>query len=611
MSRIPSRSHKPTTASIPTTAASSVPSRLVLSTPPELLSWLVDDLQYLPPSSSSSSSSLSSSGRAAIDPWGRTRDTKELKLADVNRFCRGSIHLLLHHLSLHLLGRLKVSHIRSEIHRLQSPLTNSHLSRPTLQTLFPPTTSSYQINLTSLTQLAKLDARLASLQSTFDALLSADEERTDEEMIALEIKRDALMRAGERWRVSLGAIEAVGEMVELEGGGGEAERITLSLEDQKTELSTLLQSISSYIAFPSTYTEPSNLTSRMVQVSPQVLLETLRNELERSLELISVQSEAFEDSDAQHARDALLELHLLHLSLSDDRRASLPGSSKRVELNKRLDEKLRKEFGSNQAGMERRRTEILAQVDLRVARRVKPNLVPKLSSYGQDLLARRVETREKLVELEEERSTLSTEIASLQAVYDSLVASSSALTLETHTSSSETLPSSLLACQTSLGQLDGTLERELGVVNAERWEEKVGRTLGMGGGDERREFGKLLGVGEVAMSFNGLVTMLKSLIDDRTRLEILSKQMLAPRTAVEDQSRLFDDIKTQEQNYIASALQILVDGRREAEEQMSKTKEEFERSKRERDAILGGRFLKRSTREPRERVIGGEGRTRR
>lgn len=89
----------------------------------------------------------------------------------------------------------------------------------------------------------------------------------------------------------------------------------------------------------------------------------------------------------------------------------------------------------------------------------------------------------------------------------------------------------------------------------------------MGGGDERREFGKLLGVGEVAMvslsgqemeekggrseltrsstrwyflqSFNGLVTMLKSLIDDRTRLEILSKQMLAPRTAVEDQSRLF------------------------------------------------------------------------
>lgn len=99
------------------------------------------------------------------------------------------------------------------------------------------------------------------------------------------------------------------------------------------------------------------------------------------------------------------------------------------------------------------RTEILAQVDLRVARRVKPNLVPKLSSYGQDLLAGGVETREKLVELEEERvsllsplclasritfltlflwnqSTLSTEIASLQAVYDSLVASSSALTLE-------------------------------------------------------------------------------------------------------------------------------------------------------------------------------------
>lgn len=112
----------------------------------------------------------------------------------------------------------------ASLFRLQSPLTNSHLSRPTLQTLFPPTTSSYQINLTSLTQLAKLDARLASLQSTFDALLSADEERTDEEMILLEIKRDALMRVGERWRVSLGAIEAVGEMVELEGGGGEAER---------------------------------------------------------------------------------------------------------------------------------------------------------------------------------------------------------------------------------------------------------------------------------------------------------------------------------------------------------------------------------------------------
>lgn len=49
------------------------------------------------------------------------------------------------------------------------------------------------------------------------------------------------------------------------------------------------------------------------------------------------------------------------------------------------------------------RTEILVQIDNRVARRTKPNLVGKLSPYGQDLLAGRVETKEKLAEAEEER----------------------------------------------------------------------------------------------------------------------------------------------------------------------------------------------------------------
>jgi len=164
------------------------------------------------------------------------------------RFCRGSIHILLHHLSLHLIGRSKASHIRSEIHRfvlplllllllpsrraespwphpflsirLQSPLSNSHLSRPTLQTLFPPTTSSHQTHLISLSNLSKLDARLASLQLNLDALLreTSSDERTDEEAIALKMKRDVLLKMGERWREGLGAIEQLGEMIEKEGG---------------------------------------------------------------------------------------------------------------------------------------------------------------------------------------------------------------------------------------------------------------------------------------------------------------------------------------------------------------------------------------------------------
>lgn len=59
--------------------------------------------------------------------------------------------------------------------------------------------------------------------------------------------------------------------------------VGLSLQ---TQLSTLLQSVSSYIDFPSKYTEPTDLGSAMFHISPVVLLDSLCVELERSLELL-------------------------------------------------------------------------------------------------------------------------------------------------------------------------------------------------------------------------------------------------------------------------------------------------------------------------------------
>lgn len=78
-SRIPSRSRS-SKQDVPPSSAPAGSTRLALSTPPELLSWLVDELGYVP----------APSGSAARLPlagthWTLATEGKELKLSDLTR----------------------------------------------------------------------------------------------------------------------------------------------------------------------------------------------------------------------------------------------------------------------------------------------------------------------------------------------------------------------------------------------------------------------------------------------------------------------------------------------------------------------------------------------
>lgn len=104
--------------------------------------------------------------------------------------------------------------------RLQTPSSAAHLSRPTLQTLFP-STSSHHAHSSSVAALTKLDSRLASLQAKLDASLvdARADERTDDETVSLKMRRDLVDAAGTRWRESVTRLEGLGQMVEREAGG--------------------------------------------------------------------------------------------------------------------------------------------------------------------------------------------------------------------------------------------------------------------------------------------------------------------------------------------------------------------------------------------------------
>lgn len=57
-----------------------------------------------------------------------------------------------------------------------------------------------------------------------------------------------------------------------------------------------------------------------------------------------------------------MELHLLHLALSDRRRAA-PKPSKRVHLETQLYQKLKKEYGDDKVGMEKAKSVFLPRVE--------------------------------------------------------------------------------------------------------------------------------------------------------------------------------------------------------------------------------------------------------
>ena len=81
-SRIPSKSRQPKQQDSDPTTVSPASTRIVLSTPPEILSWLVDELGYVP---------RSSSPALQGGHWALARDSKELRLADVTRCVRVTV----------------------------------------------------------------------------------------------------------------------------------------------------------------------------------------------------------------------------------------------------------------------------------------------------------------------------------------------------------------------------------------------------------------------------------------------------------------------------------------------------------------------------------------
>lgn len=237
-----SRAPQPSTRPPATTAP-------ILATPPEILSWLVDDLGYSPESDSARSSST---------PWDLARAEPVMKLREVERWVFSfqleegqtiadgetlgpptasaravfmysfiiftdtswaELRRLLSVLS--CIGKLpfiRVAPVRlidspSLPNSLQSPSTASLLSLPTLQSLFPDD-STYQSQRAALKRLARLDQNLASLRADLSKLLGSSDARSNKKTldraVGLQARLDALERAEARWVEGLTRLEKVG-----------------------------------------------------------------------------------------------------------------------------------------------------------------------------------------------------------------------------------------------------------------------------------------------------------------------------------------------------------------------------------------------------------------
>jgi hypothetical protein len=90
--------------------------------------------------------------------------------------------------------------------RLQTPSETTHLSLPTLQTIFPPSSSSFALYRSSESTLSKTTFSLDSAQARLDGLLEENRAREREEqkgnakLVGLRMREGQLKALEERWK---------------------------------------------------------------------------------------------------------------------------------------------------------------------------------------------------------------------------------------------------------------------------------------------------------------------------------------------------------------------------------------------------------------------------
>ncbi|CED84945.1 hypothetical protein [Phaffia rhodozyma] len=263
-----------------------------LRKPEELFEWLTVDLAF---------------------PASQT-----LKLSQFTRLCRGSLHLLLHLLSLHLLGIVPTLRTRSELHRFQALSISNQLPGPTRSLLFP-SESSYATCHRTHAHMLRLCDKLAKAQKELNSILALtqDGERSRDQEKERGVRQSGRLKVLEETKI--GWIETWERLEKLRGMDA-AESGTTSLDH--IILQKVLDQLTRFVD------SATKSKSRATQYPTSLDIFNIRDLFEPLKEWITKINHRRERAERQdtkggdntlemdHLSDTLFDLHRLHIELA-------------------------------------------------------------------------------------------------------------------------------------------------------------------------------------------------------------------------------------------------------------------------------------------------------